>query len=69
MYFILNSKKYFNGLKTTLKFTQQTKTFQKMNCDYDSVVGVILPVENEILQIVYLILKLTKTHPLFYSFC
>ena len=33
------------------------------NCDYDSVVGVISPVENEILPIVQLILKLTKyTH-------
>ena len=27
-----------------------------MNCDYDSVVGVIMPVENKILPIVYLIL-------------
>ncbi len=36
-----------------------------MNCDYDSVVGVILPVENKILKIIHLILKLTKTHPLF----
>ena len=34
-----------------------------MNCDYDSVVGVILPVENKILPIVHLNLKLTKTHP------
>ena len=40
-----------------------------MNCEYDSVVGVILPVENKILPIVHLILKLTKTHPLFYTFC
>ncbi len=39
-----------------------------MNCDYDSVVGVILPVvENKILLIVHLILKLTKTHPLFFA--
>ncbi len=36
-----------------------------MNCEYDSVVGVILPVENKILPIVNLKLKLTKTHPLF----
>ena len=36
-----------------------------MNSDYDSVVGVILPVENKILPIVYFILKLTKTHQLF----
>ena len=36
-----------------------------MNCEYDSVVGVILPVENKILPIVHLKLKLTKTHPLF----
>ena len=34
-----------------------------MNCEYDSIVGVILPVENKILPIVHLIL--TKTHPLF----
>ena len=40
-----------------------------MNSDYDSVVGVILPVENKILPIVHLILKLTKTHPLLYTFC
>ena len=40
-----------------------------MNCEYDSVVGVILPVENKILPIVHLKLKLTKTHPLFYTFC
>ena len=40
-----------------------------MNFDYDSVVGVILPVKNKILPIVHLILKLTKTHPLFYTFC
>jgi len=39
-----------------------------MNCDYDSVGGVILPVENKILPIVHLKLKLTKTHPLFYTF-
>ena len=36
-----------------------------MNCEYDSVEGVILPVENKILPIVHLKLKLTKTHPLF----
>ncbi len=40
-----------------------------MNCDNDSKVGVILPVENKILPIVHLLLKLTKTHPLFYTFC
>ncbi len=40
-----------------------------MNCDYDSVIGVILPVENKILPIVHLLLELTKTHPLFYTFC
>ena len=40
-----------------------------MNCEYDSVVGVILPVKNKILPIVHLKLKLTKTHPLFYTFC
>ena len=39
-----------------------------VNCDYDSVVGVILPVANKILPIVHLTLKLTKTHPLFYTF-
>ena len=39
-----------------------------MNCDYDSVVGVILPVENQILPIVHLKLKLTKTNPLLYTF-
>ena len=39
------------------------------NFDYDSVVGVILPVENKILLIVHLILKLTKTHPLCYNLC
>ena len=38
-----------------------------MNCEYDSVVGVILPVENKLLPIVHLILKLTKT--LYYTFC
>ena len=38
-----------------------------INCDYDSVVGVILPVENKILPIVHLILKLTKLHPLFFT--
>ncbi len=36
-----------------------------MNCEYDSVVGVILPVQNKKLPIVHLISKLTKTHPLF----
>ena len=40
-----------------------------MNCDYDIVVSVISPVVNEILPIVHLILRLTKTHPLFYTFC
>ncbi len=40
-----------------------------MNCDYDSVVGVILPVDNKIVPIVHLKLKLTKTHPLFYTCC
>ncbi len=40
-----------------------------MNCEYDSVVSVILPVENKILASVHFILKLTKTHPLFYTFC
>ena len=39
-----------------------------MNCEYDSVVVVILPVDNKILPIVNLILKLTKTQPLFYTF-
>ena len=39
-----------------------------MNCDYGSVVSVILPVENKILTIVHLKLKLTKTHPLFKTF-
>ncbi len=33
------------------------------------IVGVILPVENKIMPIVHLKLKLTKTHPLFYTFC
>ena len=40
-----------------------------INCDYDSVVGVILSVEDKILPIVHLILKLIKTLPLFYTFC
>ena len=42
-----------------------------MNCDYDSVLGVILPVEHKMMPIVqlHLILKLTKTHPLVYTFC
>ena len=35
----------------------------------NSEVGVILPVENKILPLFYLKLKLTKTHPLFYTFC
>ena len=39
-----------------------------MNCEYDSVVGVIFPVENKILPIVHLKLELTKTHQLFYTF-
>ena len=40
-----------------------------MNCEYDSVVGVILPVENKILPIVHFKLKLTITHSLFSTFC
>ncbi len=40
-----------------------------MNYENDSIVGVILPVENKILPIVNLKLKLTKTLPLFYTFC
>ncbi len=36
-----------------------------MNCDNDSVLGVIMPVENKMLPILNLILILTKTHPLF----
>ncbi len=40
-----------------------------MNYDYDSEVGVILPVENIILPIVHLLLKLTKTHPLIHTLC
>ena len=40
-----------------------------MNCVYYSVVGVILLVENKILPFVHLILKLTKIHPHFYTFC
>ncbi len=40
-----------------------------MNCKYGSEVGVILPVVSKILPIVHLKLKLTKTHPLFYTFC
>ena len=47
--FILN----FIGVKMTL------------NCEYDGVVGVILPMENKILPIVQLLLKLTKKHPFF----
>ncbi len=39
-----------------------------MDSDNASVVGVILPVENRILPILHLILKLTKTQPLFYTF-
>ena len=39
-----------------------------MNCEYDSVVSVILPVENKILLILHLQLKLTKTLPLFSLF-
>ena len=39
-----------------------------VNCEYDSVVGVILPVENKIVPIVHLKLKLTKTHPTFLHF-
>ncbi len=37
--------------------------------NFDSVVGEILTVENKILPIVQLILKSTKTHTLFYTFC
>ncbi len=40
-----------------------------MNCKYDSEVVVILPLDSKILPIVHLKLKLTKTHPLFYTFC
>ena len=36
-----------------------------MNCDYDSVVGIILPVENKILPIVHLRLKLKYTADVF----
>ena len=39
-----------------------------INCNYDSVVGVLLPAENKILPIILLKLKLTKTHPLFTLF-
>ena len=50
-----------------VKFTNVKMT---MNCYYDSsVIGVILPVENKILPIIHLKMKLTKTHPLFYTFC
>ena len=37
--------------------------------DYDRVVDDILQVENKILPIVHLILKLTKIHPLCNTFC
>ncbi len=47
----------FIGVKMTIK------------CEYDSVVGVIMPVEKKILPILHLKLKWTKTHPLFYTFC
>ena len=41
-----------------------------MNCDYYSVVGVVLPVENKILPIVRTPhIEIDKTHPLFYTFC
>ena len=40
-----------------------------MNCDYDSILGVILPVEDKRLSILHLILKLTRTHPLCYTLC
>ncbi len=40
-----------------------------MNCEYDSVVGVILPVENKILPIVHLNFKLQKYTHFFYTFC
>ena len=41
-----------------------------MNCDYGSVGDVILPVENKILPIVNIIMKLTKNTPTFsYTFC
>ncbi len=36
-----------------------------MYSDYDSLEGVIFPMENKILPIVHLLLTLTKTHPLF----
>ncbi len=39
-----------------------------INDDVASEVGVILPVENKILPIIHLTLKLTKKHPLFYNF-
>ncbi len=43
-----------------------------MNCDYDSVVGVILPVENKILLIVHavflLVVKMAATLNLFLKF-
>ena len=40
-----------------------------MNCDYDSAVGVILPVENKILPIVHLILpiEIDKYTPTFFT--
>ena len=40
-----------------------------MNSDYDSEEVEILPVENKILPILHLKLKLTKIHPLLYTFC
>ncbi len=51
------------NLKVLWNFIGVKKT---MNFDYDSVVGVILPVENKILpSVVQLKLKLTKKHPLY----
>ena len=41
---------------------------QDINGYYDNVVGVILPVENKMLPIVHLILKLTKNTPTFLHF-
>ncbi len=39
-----------------------------MNCDHDSILGVVLPVENRILPIVHPI-EIDKNTPLFYTFC
>ncbi len=46
-----------------------SKNTAAVNCEYDSVVGVFLPVENKIVPIVHLKLKVTKTHSFFYFFC